>query len=123
MKISKISLGKAAILLLLVSAGLSLGACAGKSHNTVGVVVTNLPQGNTIIMVKGVRYHFHDGFYYRPVRGGYRIVVAPIGATVVRLPKHHKVVSYRGNVYYHCRDAYYSWDQRRKVYVVVRSPR
>ena len=123
MKRKTLRLGKAAMVLLILFASLSLGACSGSSRVAVGAVITTLPHGHATLVVSGVRYHYHDGYYYRPVRGGYRVVVAPVGATVVRLPKRHKVVHVRGGVYYHYRDAYYRWDARRKVYVVIRNPR
>ena len=114
--------GTAAILILLILSSLSLTACAGRT-TARAVVITTLPPGHTTIVVHGERLYFHDGYFYSPVRRGYRVVVAPVGARLRHLPKHHKIITLRGNVYYHCRDTYYRWDPRHTVYVVVKDPR
>lgn len=86
-------------------------------------IVKNLPHGHHKVYVGKSHFYFHHGHFYRPVRQGFAIVSAPIGARIHALPA--GVVSFRlGPItYYHYLGTYYRYDPAHRVYVVVRNPR
>lgn len=64
-------------------------------------VVTVVPTGHRVIVVRGRNYYFHRGVYYVKVTNGYRTVVGPRGARVVSLPADYVNVVQLNNRTYH----------------------
>ncbi len=84
-------------------------------------VVKVLPRGHVVVHVGKVRYHYHAGVFYRPVRGGFVVVRAPVGAIVPVLPAGYRVVHVHGRVYYSHNGVYYRpiRHRGRRAYMVV----
>ena len=85
-----------------------------------GNLVLALPHGVLTIAVGGLKYHYHDGIYYRRGSRGYTIVPAPIGACVRRLPYGHGKVYVKGRKYYVYQGVYYK--RVPEGYLVVEEP-
>ncbi|MDQ7041399.1 MAG: DUF6515 family protein [Rhodothermus sp.] len=85
-------------------------------------VVKVLPRGHMVVHVGKVRYHYHAGVFYRPVRGGFVVVRAPVGIIIPTLPPGHRVVHVHGRRYYHHNGVYYRpiYRHGRPAYMVVR---
>lgn len=79
-----------------------------------------LPRGASRIVVDRSDYYFYDGFFYRPQRGGYLIVDAPVGAIVATLPRLHHRLTSRGVLYFVVGNTYYR--QHPRGYIVVENP-
>ncbi len=89
-------------------------------HPYRGSVVT-LPELLTeIILHAGVRYAYHDGYFYKKGPIGHVIVDAPVGAVVPDLTPGYKTIIINGAVYYYYNDTYYL--RGRTGYVVVDDP-
>jgi len=82
--------------------------------------VNQLPHRHSRIVVNAAEYFFFDGFFYRPSRGGYVIVDAPIGAIIATLPRLHHLVHWRGQPYYIVDNTFYRRHPR--GYIVVPDP-
>jgi len=82
--------------------------------------VTRLPPGHREVIVRGDRFYYHGGHFYRPGPRGYFVVGAPIGAVVTTLPVGFTMLVVGGVTYYSYLGAYY---QRIPAgYVVVEAP-
>jgi len=85
-----------------------------------GYRVNPLPYGHTRIFANSAEYFFSDGYFYRPSRGGYTIVEAPIGAIVLTLPRLHQIIHWYGQPYYIVGNTFYRRHPR--GYIVVPDP-
>ena len=65
-------------------------------------------------------YHYDQGVYYVPASGGYKVVPAPIGATVPQLPDHSVEVLVSGREYFYYGGAFYLASSGK--YTVVEAP-
>ena len=88
----------------------------------VGRAVRELPRGHIRVMVRGVPYYWHAGWFYRPVRRGYVVVAPPIGAFVPWLPFECQVVWFGARAYFHADGVYYMAVPGAFGYVVVEPP-
>jgi uncharacterized protein YgiM (DUF1202 family) len=82
--------------------------------------VPNLPRGHREVVVRGNKYFYHGGHFYRPAPRGYMPVRAPIGAVLPALPVGFAVGAAAGVTYYSYMGVYY-----RRIpagYVVVEPP-
>ncbi|AEN74362.1 DUF6515 family protein [Rhodothermus marinus] len=107
----------ALLLIGMLSSGLSPNAAQAHPKRVVKV----LPRGHVVVHAGKVRYHYHAGVFYRPVRGGFVVVRAPVGAIVPVLPVGYRVVHVHGRVYYCHNGVYYRpiWHRGRRAYLVV----
>ncbi|MFC0536258.1 DUF6515 family protein [Pelagicoccus mobilis] len=79
-----------------------------KASLQVGTIIGyQLPASAVTIKVGNTRYHTHKGVYYRKTTHGYKVVKAPRGAIIRRLPLGYKRVVLRGKTYFRVRDVYY----------------
>jgi len=74
------------------------------------------------LSVGGSGFYYSAGSFYRPYSHEYVAVPAPIGATVYTLPPVYRVVNAGPATYYYGNNAWYSWDDGRRGYVVVSPP-
>lgn len=85
-----------------------------------GHVVPELPRWYRRVWYRRVPYFYFGGVFYRPVRSGFMVVGAPIGAVVVSLPVGYSRIWVAGLEYYVYGGVFY-----RRVpsgYVVVEAP-
>ncbi|SHK69977.1 DUF6515 family protein [Rhodothermus profundi] len=107
---------------LLLTVLLLIGFVANAAQAHPKRIVKVLPRGHVIVHVGKLRYHYHAGVFYRPVRGGFVVVRAPVGAIVPILPPRYRVVHVHGRVYYEHRGVIYRPIRRHghTAYMVVR---
>jgi len=67
----------------------------------------SLPSRHEVVMVRGEKYHYNNGRFYRPWFFGFTVVVPPIGAIVTVLPFGHRAIIAAGVPYYYYDDVYY----------------
>lgn len=79
-----------------------------------------LPPKHEVIMVRGDRFHFHGGRFYRPAPFGFFVVPPPMGAFVTFVPMGHRIVMVGGINYYFYEGIYYQ--PVPSGYVVVPAP-
>lgn len=85
-------------------------------------VVKVLPPRNRPLTVRGKRYFYRRGVFYRPSGPGLVVIPAPIGAIVSVLPPGY-VTLYIGTVpYFYANLTYYLWDRDAIGYRVVEKP-
>lgn len=72
------------------------------------------------LSVGGLGYHYQGGAFYRPYRGGFRVVLAPIGAIIHTLPTGYVSMHINNRNYYRYEDTYY--EPRGTSYCVVETP-
>jgi len=102
------------------------------SHNRFyydrGYAVHTPPAGGVanLIGLKGERYYFQGGNWYRWRGDWYRswggawvVVDAPIGMFVPLLPPYYTMIWEGGTPYYYANETYYVWDAGRNEYEVV----
>ena len=82
-----------------------------------GYFITKLAVTAIIISVNNQQYHYDQGVYYVQSTGGYTVVQAPVGATIVTLPDNHEtvVVNETTNNYYYGGTYYEKSDKGYKV--------
>ncbi len=69
-----------------------------------GGVIERLPHGYRSL--KGGLF-FHDGFYYRPAKHGFRVVHPPVGVIIASLPAGSITLTIRGIDFFFCQGVYY----------------
>lgn len=90
------------LMIVLSGATMSVSAQHRHGHGKKTVVVRSVPGHPRVVAYHGVNYHYADGRYYRPVRGGFeRLAAPPIGFNVDFVPKGYKVRTHRGVRYYY----------------------
>ncbi|MBN2124741.1 MAG: SH3 domain-containing protein [Deltaproteobacteria bacterium] len=85
-----------------------------------GRVINRLPPRHRTIDVRGDRYHYHDGIFYKRRPSGFLAVRAPVGALVFSIPLGSRAVVSAGITYYHHTGVYYRRAPR--GYLVVEPP-
>ena len=83
-------------------------------------VVKKLPLGHAKLHVKGDRYFYNKGVFYRRSKGGHAIAHARIGAVVRRLPRGHKGFRTSSGKYFRHNGVFYV--KVRRGYRVVAPP-
>ncbi len=79
-----------------------------------------LPAHHTVVTLRGARYHYYHGRFYRPGPFGFFMVMPPIGAIVTVLPDGYSTVIVGGISYYSYDSVYYT--ECPTGYVVVPAP-
>jgi len=79
-----------------------------------------LPPGHDVMVLRGARYHYWHGSFWRPGPVGFFMVMPPIGAIVTVLPVGYRPVIYAGVSYYYYDNIYYT--DAPTGYVVVPPP-
>ena len=79
-----------------------------------------LPKHHSVVVLRGSRYHYYGGRFYRPGPFGFFMVMPPIGAVVTILPTGYRTVVYGGVSYYYEDNTYYT--DSSDGYVVVPPP-
>ena len=72
------------------------------------------------IVIGGLEYYYHHGYFYKRGPSGYIIVDGPVGAVVDTIPSGYKVIVINGKTYYYHNDIYFV--KRGKKYIVVSDP-
>lgn len=101
--------------LILIISAQPLSVFAANRHR-------NYPHKREVVVVRGAKYHYYGGKFYRPnIFGlGIAISIPPIGAIVTYLPSGHKRIITNNGVYYYYDDIYYTGCTG--GYVVVPAP-
>jgi hypothetical protein len=86
----------------------------GPAYHPVGAFVGTLAATAVLVSVANTHYRYEQGVWYLPSGDGYKVVAAPIGATVAALPQGALAVG--GGQYYYA-GAYYQ--QTSGGYIVV----
>jgi len=79
-----------------------------------------LPPRHDVMVLRGARYHYWHGSFWRPGPVGFFMVAPPIGAMITVLPMGHRTVIYGGVSYYYYDNVYYT--DAPTGYVVVPPP-
>jgi len=79
-----------------------------------------LPPKHNVIVLRGAKYHYFNGRFYRPGPIGFFMVMPPIGAIVTVLPAGHRTILFGGISYYSYENVYYT--DCPTGYVVVPAP-
>lgn len=79
----------------------------GPSWHPLGFFVAALATTAIVIAINNQQYQYDNGIYYQPSSGGYKVVPAPVGATVGVLPSGYNVVQAQGSSYYYYGGDYY----------------
>lgn len=79
-----------------------------------------LPPRHSVVVLRGARYHYYHGRFYRPGPIGFFMVMPPIGAIVTELPIGYHTVLVAGISYYDYENVYYT--DCPTGYVVVPAP-
>jgi hypothetical protein len=85
-----------------------------------GASVRVLPQGGYWRNHNGIRYMYHNGFYYRPYGSSYVVVAPPFGFRITTLPVGFVAFTLANAAYYYYAGAYYQ--RYNNEYVVVQPP-
>ncbi|MBU1727531.1 MAG: hypothetical protein KJ880_07865 [Candidatus Omnitrophica bacterium] len=85
-----------------------------------GAWTRRLPSRHESVVVKGHKYYYNEGRFYKPWFFGFNIVIPPIGATVTFLPVGHRAIVVGGINYYSYDNVYYKRCPR--GYIVVQEP-
>jgi hypothetical protein len=80
----------------------------------------SLPKKHDVVVLRGAKYHYSHGRFYRPGPFGFFMVMPPIGAIVTVLPTGYRTVVYGGVHYYYDNNVYYT--NSSDGYVVVPPP-
>ena len=81
-----------------------------------------LPKGNVEIKVGEEEYYAYNGIFYKKYHKGYRVVKAPRGAKIKRIPDGFRIVRKRGIPYYVYYHTWYRYDEIADIYIVVDFP-
>lgn len=113
---------KSKILLIVMCSLFSMStATFAQRHRSRAVVIRAVPPGARVVPFRGVNYHFVNGSYYQPIRGGYRVVPAPAGIQINVIPPGYRLRVFRGGRYFYRGNIFYH-EVRPNVYVVTRRP-
>ena len=85
-----------------------------------GAFINRLPNESARINYGGSFYHFNDGLFYRPSRGGFVVAAPPFGLRIGMLPRGFLSFNVRGLPYYYYCGTYYI--HRGREYEVVAPP-
>ena len=86
------------------------------------VYVGSLPSGCKVIIHKKSKFYYHNGFYYRKAKRGYKVVNPPVGFKIKTLPRSVKKIVVSHRAYYKLNNIYYKFDRKNNIYVVVKKP-
>jgi Family of unknown function (DUF6515) len=81
-----------------------------------------LPAGNTRVYMGGRPYYYHNGYFYRGWRGGYRMFLPPIGARFRYLPYGFWSFHVGPALYFYGGGVYFQYFPDANSYVVVPKP-
>lgn len=89
-------------------------------HTRRGVVVHTLPPRHRTYVHGGHHYHYHGGYWYRPIGDRFVVVLPPVGVVVPALPYGYVTLTFGSHVYYRYAGVYYA--PHDYGYVVVDPP-
>ena len=92
----------------------------GPTWYPIGFFAATLTTAAIVISVEDNQYNYDDGVYYVKDSGGYKVVPAPLGATISELPKGYVTINVSGVDYYYYGGTYYTKDTSK--YKVVNAP-
>lgn len=93
-----------------------------KRYPKAGHSVRTLPKKHYTSRFKNRDYFFNDGIWYTSYGGGFRVVIAPSGIRVPRLPPVYSTIWHNHRAYYYANSTYYIWEPTYNSYVVVDQP-
>ncbi|MGV3624650.1 MAG: DUF6515 family protein [Archangium sp.] len=93
-----------------------------RPYRPVVRVVPALPLGFVALSVGAASYYYADGAFYSPAPGGYQVVSAPLGASVVTLPYGAQQQVIDGETYAFANGTWFHWDGWRAAWIVVNQP-
>lgn len=99
---------------------LSFSVFAGR--HTTTVVIQTLPKNHQVVKVANQTYLLQKGVYYTKNKRGYKVVKAPVHATIAQLPYGHTTKLIRGQLYYVHNGTYYRYKPQTKRYQIVVLP-
>ncbi|HSG47623.1 MAG TPA: DUF6515 family protein [Longimicrobiales bacterium] len=99
---------------------LTTGCFPRRGFITIGTAIDILPHGFISVTLGGGRYYYHRGIFYRPYRGGFLVVPAPIGAVIPGPPPGYVMVLVENDPFAYYRGVFYA--PMGAEYVVVRPP-
>lgn len=88
----------------------------------VGYSIRTLPKTHYKSRFKNKDYFFNDGIWYASYGSDFRVVIAPAGIRVSRLPPAYSTVWHNRKAYYYANNTYYIWEPTYSSYVVVDKP-
>jgi hypothetical protein len=80
----------------------------GPYWHPIGFFVATLTTAAIVISIENEQYQYDEGVYYVQSSGGYKVVPAPVGATVSSLPSGYTTVITGGTTFYYFGGAYYT---------------
>jgi hypothetical protein len=108
-------------LLVVALASLATASCFGRyAFIGVGTAIDVLPDSYVTVSVGTMPYYYYGGVFYRPYRGGFVVVPAPLGAVILAPPPGHVIVLVENDPYRYYHGVFYA--PRRGRFVVVRPP-
>ena len=87
-----------------------------------GHTIKTLPSDHRVIHHHGIKYHYHDGVWYRYTGIYYVVVLPPFGLMVPFLPPFYTTIWVGGIPYYYADDVYYVWRPEQSAYIVAEPP-
>ena len=93
-----------------------------KHYPKLGYSVRTLPKKHYTSRFKNRDYFFNDGVWYTSYGTDFRVVIAPAGIRVARLPPSYSTVWHNRRAYYYANSTYYIWEPTYNSYVVVDQP-
>ena len=81
-----------------------------------------VPHGYYVYPYRGVRYHYYNGVYYKPVGNKYVIVNPPVGIRVKTLPAGNVRFVVRGRTYFYYYGTFYVRSVNTNEYVAIAPP-
>lgn len=94
-----------------------------KRYPKVGYSVRSLPKKHYTSRFKNRDYFFNNGIWYASYGSDFRVVIAPAGIRVSRLPPAYSTVWHNRKAYYYANSTYYIWEPTYNSYVVVDKPK
>lgn len=93
-----------------------------KRYPKPGYHVRVLPNRYHTSRYRNRDYFFDDGIWYMSYGSEFRVVIAPAGIRVPRLPPVYTTVWHNRRAYYYANSTYYIWEPTDSSYVVVDAP-
>ena len=88
----------------------------------VGAYVNALPSARIAFRLKGNRYYYSSGVYYRRSDSRYIVIAAPLGASIVTLPFGYVDLYVGSSRYFYVNRTYYVYEPTTTKYIVVERP-
>ena len=93
-----------------------------KHYPKLGYSVRTLPKKHHTSRFKNRDYFFNDGIWYTSYGTDFRVVIAPAGIRIAKLPSRYSTIWHNRRAYYYANSTYYIWEPTYNSYVVVDQP-